>query len=224
MERADKNEKRRRDGDARAADDESAAADVPMNAELETRTDDAWTIPMEAYSSKLDYNEKKDTSMPGRLSPRVGIIPETRSDQHLCQKVNSIQQQLAESQPLTQVEKTFGRKHVSRHVKENQDEVERVILVINEEAELRETQPKHPEMPVPSTLERMQERVNDWKKYFGTTTGVELGWDSVIRAMADEVDAMEKWVSGGEPVQTATKSQPKRRSFHEMGSGQQRRR
>ena len=34
-----------------------------------------------------------------------------------------------------------------------------------------------------STLERVQEGVDDWKRYFETTTGAELEKESVIRAI-----------------------------------------
>ena len=76
----------------------------------------------------------------------------------------------------------------------NEEEVERVVLAMNEEATARDGV-KNPEMPVPearSKLERVQESVHDWKRSFEKTIGAELEKESVIRAMADEVDGMGK--------------------------------
>ena len=60
---------------------------------------------------------------------------------------------------------------------------------------------KNPEMPAPeerSTLERLQESV--WKRYFEIAIGAEQEKESVIRAVADEADALGKMSSTGTKI------------------------
>ena len=75
----------------------------------------------------------------------------------------------------------------------NEEEVERVVLEMNEEAATRDAvnNPRTEVVEARSTLERVQESV-----YFDA--GAELGQESAITAMADEVDAMGKINVGGD--------------------------
>ena len=88
---------------------------------------------------------------------------------------------------------------------------------MNEEAAAKDAV-NDSERPVPgarSTLEQWQESVHDWK----STTGADLGKESVIGTMTDEVDAMGE-VSVWKRTQGLKKYRNKDRS-NDTGSGSQ---
>ena len=79
---------------------------------------------------------------------------------------------------------------MERYDAHNEDAFGRVTLTMEQKGAARDATPNFERLVLAGrlTLERVQENVRDWKRYYETTTGAELDKSSVVQEVADEVD------------------------------------